>query len=419
MMKLIHIADLHLGQVLYQHYDRKREHDAFFAQLEELCRSERPDALLVSGDLFDIQQPSASVKEAFTGYFVSLCKACSDMKIVIIAGNHDSATRLQADSKIWRFANVHMVGIPPAVDLSSAEPGWEEEFIIRSAAGYIVAVPYVAGNRKETIQHLLDIVKAENVGNLPVVLMGHLAVTGSDTTGHNFEHGTLRTLPLEDMGSGYDYLALGHIHKPQTIGYPQDTMAKEVNYPSPVARYSGSALHVSCDEKYPHTISVVELDGHRGNVRISQQRIEELLHFYELPLDGGAYASADDAISDIARFVDGGKSGYIRIRMDYTAYLPADFNQRVYEILDGKEARVRYNPKIIWIGEPEHAEPQAEQMRFEIAELQQMTDPVEFIERTIDKYPALDIAEIRDVFEKVQRELALMAEDTKTKSRKN
>ena len=56
-MKIIHTADLHLGQVIYQNYDRSDEHRHFFRQLEQWCKEEQPDALLVSGDVFDIQQP--------------------------------------------------------------------------------------------------------------------------------------------------------------------------------------------------------------------------------------------------------------------------------------------------------------------------------------------------------------------------
>ena len=59
-MKIIHTADLHIGQIFYQNYDRSDEHQYFFRQLEEWCKTEKPDALLISGDIFDIQQPSAS-----------------------------------------------------------------------------------------------------------------------------------------------------------------------------------------------------------------------------------------------------------------------------------------------------------------------------------------------------------------------
>ena len=110
-MKILHTADLHLGQVIYQNYDRTDEHDCFFVQLEQWCRDERPDALIVSGDVFDIQQPSATTWKAFTSHFVRLHRSSPGMHIVIVAGNHDSASRLQPHDAVWQLADVHLVGI--------------------------------------------------------------------------------------------------------------------------------------------------------------------------------------------------------------------------------------------------------------------------------------------------------------------
>ena len=116
-MKIIHTADLHLGQILYQNYDRVDEHDHFFKQLEQWCLKELPDALVLSGDVFDIQQPSASVKKSFTDHFVRLHRICPQMKIIITAGNHDSASRIQADRAVWEIANAHLVGVSPSPEL--------------------------------------------------------------------------------------------------------------------------------------------------------------------------------------------------------------------------------------------------------------------------------------------------------------
>lgn len=279
-MKILHTADLHLGQVIYQNYERSDEHDHFFEQLKAWCQEYQPDALVVSGDIFDIQQPSANTRKAFNEYFVDIHSACPKMRIVITAGNHDSASRIQADSAIWTFANTTMVGTAPMIE---PKDKWEEQYVVRLESGYIIAMPYLTGERTEMLQLLLDFVAKENTENKPVVMMGHTAVTGLDIMGHNIEIGKLKTQDEEAFGKGYDYLALGHIHKPQTINHQQDAMTQTVSYPSPVIRYSGSALHVSCDEAYPHTVSLVEIDKHGGEVKIQQLRIDELRHFYVLP----------------------------------------------------------------------------------------------------------------------------------------
>lgn len=402
-MKIIHTADLHLGQVIYQNYDRADEHRHFFGQLEEWCRRERPDALLVSGDVFDIQQPSAATRKAFTDYFVALHRACPRMHIVITAGNHDSASRLQADSAVWQLANAHLVGVAPAANLEAE--GWEDRYIVRLDTGYVVALPYMAAERKDAVQALLDKVAAENAGQKPVVMMGHLAVAGMDATGHDFEIGKTRTAPASALGSGYDYLALGHIHKPQTLGHQDDCMKDSVAYPAGVMRYAGSALHVSCDEQYPHTVSLVEMGRHGGPVAIRQLRIDELRHFYTLPPDGGSYKEEGEALRGVDRFCQARGQGYIRLRMDYDAALSSNFSQMVYDTIAPYNDEIRYNPKIIWNGAPRRQADDEAKPTFEVAELQQMTDPVAFIERTIDQYPGLDIAMVRAAFEEVKAEM--------------
>ena len=407
-MKILHTADLHLGQIIYQNYERSDEHRHFFRQLSTWCREEKPDALLLSGDVFDIQQPSASTKKVFTDYFVSLHNECPGMTIVITAGNHDSASRLQADSAIWGCAGIHLVGVSPAID---AEGDWQEQYIVRLEQGYIVAMPFARGERREQLQSILDRIAAENSEGKPVVMMSHTAVTGLDITGHSFDIGTLETQDTSAFGSGYDYLALGHIHKPQTLGHSEDAMLDEVVYPSPVARYSGSPLHVSCDEKYPHTVSVVELDRRGGAVKIRQLRIDELRHFYELPLDGSSFADADQALAAIREFCNQHPSGYIRLRMDRKAPRPSDFTQQIYDILSATGDEVRYNPKIIETGDEENPSETAARPTFEVATLQQMLDPMRFVEQVIGQFPQLDLEEVREDFVAVREEILRMREE--------
>ncbi len=416
-MKILHTADLHLGQVIYQNYDRSDEHQHFFRQLEQWCKEEQPDALLVSGDVFDIQQPSATVKKTFTDYFVRLHQECPQMHIVITAGNHDSASRIQADSSVWELANAHLVGTPPAMDSLEQTDGWQRQYIIRLDSGYIIALPYMIGERRGVIQSILDKVAESNTLDLPVVMMAHQAVTGLDITGHGFDIGTLRTLDTDAMGSGFDYLALGHIHKPQTIGHQEDAMIEELSYRSPVIRYSGSALHVSCDETYPHTVSLVEIDRHQGEVQIRQLRIDELRHFYVLPLEGESFTSVDSALESMNEFVCKNDRGYIRFRFDVNTDLPSNFSQMVYDALQPYQEEWRYNPKILWTGVSGSNSPEKEKLVFKVAELQQMQDPMVFIERTKDQYPGLDLEDVRQAFEEVKTEMQLISEEKQEKSR--
>ena len=416
-MKILHTADLHLGQIIYQNYERIDEHDRFFAQLERWCQEEHPDALIVSGDIFDIQQPSATTWKAFTDHFVHLHQVSPDMHIVIVAGNHDSASRIQSNNAVWKLANVHLIGTPPPADFASSDE-WQERFVIKLANGYIVALPYMTGERTSMIQSLLDYVASDNTEQKPVIMTGHLAVTGSDMTGHDLDIGNVRTQAITSLGTGYDYLALGHIHKPQTIGHKTDCMKTDVTYMAPVIRYAGSALHVSCDEIYPHTVSAVDINRHNGNVRIQQLRIEELRHFYTLPSDDTSFTQTQDALEGIKEFARQGGKGYIRLQVDNTVSLPSDFNQMVYSIIEPYNGEVRYNPKIKWTGIDGNDQVETNKPKFEVAEIQQMTDPMCFIEKTWQQYPELDLDEVREAFTEIEAEMKRMEEEENNKSRK-
>lgn len=415
-MRILHTADLHLGQVLYQNYTREDEHDHFFRQLEDWCRAYNPDALLVSGDIFDIQQPGANTKRRFNEYFVSLHKAFPQMALVITAGNHDSASRIHADNAVWSLGNVKLVGLPPASDSLSHPEGWQRDYIVEMPQGYVVAMPFVTGNRKDIVQALLDYVAQRNNGQKPVVLMGHMAVSGSDFSGLGFDIGHLQTVPLTDLGSGFDYMALGHIHRPQTIGHPDEHQPLST-YPAGVVRYSGSPLHVSCDEKFPHSVSLVDIDRHGGTVSVTRLRVEQLRHFYELPPSGVA-VSAQQALDAIKQFALEKGSGYFRLTMDYHAAIPADFDQQIYRIIEPYGDEIRYNPKRIETNLPDQPDEEDTPV-FQVTELQQMTDPMEFIRQTQTHYPELDINDLALAFQEVETEIRRQSENLNTPSHEN
>ena len=415
-MRILHTADLHLGQVLYQNYTREDEHDHFFRQLEEWCRSYQPDALLVSGDIFDIQQPGATTKRRFNEYFVSLHNAFPQMAVVITAGNHDSASRIHADNVVWSLGNVKLVGLPPAADSLSRPDGWQQDYVVEIPQGYVIAMPFVTGTHKDIVQALLDYVAQRNIAQKPVVLMGHMAVSGSDFTGHGFDIGHLQTVAVSDLGTGFDYMALGHIHRPQTIGHA-DEHEPVSTYPAGVVRYSGSPLHVSCDEKFPHSVSLVDIDRHGGTVTVTKLRIDELRHFYELPHTGAA-ATADEALAAVKQFAEETGSGYFRLTIDYHASIPADFDQQIYRLIEPYGEEIRYNPKRIETNVPEKTD-QEDKPVFQVAELQQMTDPMEFIRQTQSHYPELDMDELAQAFQEVEAEVRRQSETPNTPAHEN
>ncbi|MDE6786333.1 MAG: exonuclease subunit SbcD, partial [Muribaculaceae bacterium] len=348
-MRILHTADLHFGQNIYQHYDRLDEHIHFFKQLHKWIENYSPDVMIISGDIYDVAQPAASVWTAFNAEIVKLRREFPSLFIVMVAGNHDSASRIESHSKVWDLAGITVVGTPPPL-LTTAPEGWEDRYVARTPSGFIITVPYISGERTDTMLHLQEYVKSLNEENLPVVMTGHLAAIGSDMEGHNPEIGNLRPVAIEKFGSAYDYLALGHIHKSQTLGHAAVYDEETHTYPSPVARYSGSVLHVSEDENYPHSVSLVDIKKHKGNVAIRQLKIEQLRHFVTLPVDSvEPFATAKEAISYLKKFIKTGDNVYIRFRISNNAVIPADFNSIVYEMIDKSGKDIRYNPRMIFV----------------------------------------------------------------------
>ena len=137
--------------------------------------------------------------------------------------------------------------------------------------------------------------------------------------------------------------------------------------------------------------------------------IEQRRHFYIIPReDRPAAKSAEEIYSCVTDFCKTQKSGYIRLRIDASAALPPDFTQKIYTILEATGNEVRYNPKIIFENLPE-IQDNTKTPKFEIAELQQMENPLDFIEKTMINYSELNFEDIKKDFEEVEQELMKMA----------
>ena len=252
-MKIIHTSDWHLGATLYGH-DRLDDHREMLRQLTETVASEQPDAMLVSGDIFDNSSPSAAAERLLDSALMELADAGKPgMKIILTSGNHDSPSRHTTHSAVYSRLGIHTIGSAGiTADTDIAEIA--DRFIIRvGEKGTVIAVPYI--NRRNMPEGLFDgltdIVSREISPTLPTVMMAHLPVSRSVTTGHSDADerfvGGCENVEIDSLGHGYDYLALGHIHCPQ-----------QWNTGNAIARYCGTPLPISFDESYPHSVTIVE-----------------------------------------------------------------------------------------------------------------------------------------------------------------
>lgn len=333
-MKIIHTSDWHLGHQLYG-YDRTEEQLSMLAQIRDITGRERPDALVIAGDIFHTPTPGAQVQRMYTDALLDIRNASPETVVVVTAGNHDSQSKIEVDRNLWQLAGVHVVGSIGRRDDGGAD--YSKHIIPIGDKGFVAAVPYVFEqnyppapgdeSRQRAFFHgLLEAVAARNAGRLPVVLTAHLAVAGCDMSGNKVNDdgvGTIEFTPLSDFGDGWDYLALGHIHRPQTLGGGDGRR---------VARYSGTPLAVRFEEAYRHSVSIVRLESGRKpeveTVEIHNPR--PLLTIPDHP------ATLDEALEALAR-VEG--KAYVRLSIKAGTVLPPDANERAVAATDGRECR--------------------------------------------------------------------------------
>lgn len=322
-MTILHTSDWHLGHQLYG-YDRTEEQASMLAQIERIVQARQPDALLVSGDVFDNAQPSAAAQRMFAESIVRMHTACPTMCIVVTAGNHDSGVRHEVFRTPWLALGVHVVGSVSKEDVA-------RHIVELSGRGYVIAVPYAYERSlpPSFFQQALDEVARRNSLGLPVVLMAHTTVGGCDFRGHERANATtvggIDALPLEQLGEGFDYLALGHIHHAQFV----QGGGRRV-------RYSGTPLAVSFDETFSHSVSLVDIARHGAAPQVEAIDIENPRPLVTLPTEGAAPLGVclqllADFPSDIP--------AYIRLNVAVDDFLPTEANAEAERFAKGKACR--------------------------------------------------------------------------------
>lgn len=322
-MKILHTSDWHLGHTLYN-YDRTEEQMVMLLQMVNIVKEEQPDVFLLCGDVYHTPQPSAAVQTMFTNALVQIRDANPGMTIVITAGNHDSGSKHDIFRTPWKALKVYTIG---CIDASQ-----KEELVVEvPGKGYIIAVPYVNERNmpKGFFQELLDIVEERNADNLPVVMMAHTTVRGCDFAGHDnaseYAVGGIDSYDLDEMGTGYDYLALGHIHHGQYIHSGKHNV-----------RYCGTPIPVSFDERYMHSVSIVEIAEHGEKPTIKEIEINPHRPLVTLPAEGVAtWEDAKTLLENYPNDID----AYIRLNVEVDDFLPVEANAEAQMICEEKKCK--------------------------------------------------------------------------------
>ena len=251
-MKFFHLSDLHIGLKLMNR-DLREEQIDILRQITDLAKAEKPDAVVIAGDIYDKAVPAAEAVEIFDGFMTELKKAVPKAEIMLISGNHDSGLRLNCFREILDEQKVHMIGLPPRTENEYIEKVTLTDefgtlnfyllpFVKPSMVKQIVGVDE-NGNNLSYDAALHRLIEREKVNTTERnVLVSHqfYLPVGGDAEKVDRMDSEIRTVGNIDAVSAdvlelFDYAALGHIHKPMKVG-------------SEAYRYCGTPLACSVSE---------------------------------------------------------------------------------------------------------------------------------------------------------------------------
>ena len=344
MLKIIHTADWHIGQHLFG-YDRKIEHICFFDWLKKIIKEQQVDILLVAGDVFDSSNPSAESQKIYYRFLQEITTNNPNIQIIIIAGNHDSAARLEAPSLLLKEMNIHVKGV--VCKKNDGETDHQNLLIPLIKDGetkaWCIAVPYLrqgdypdAESYAKGVKDMYDILYSKlqelDEFGLPVVTMGHLHTLGSEVSENNRPEraviGGLDCISSEVFDKkNIVYTALGHLHKAQRVSNSRS------------AYYSGSPLPMSFAEKnYKHGVNLIEIKNNKL-IEIERINFKHPIELISLPEEPKPLC---DVLVEIANLPDGEithGSPYLELKVLITEPEPSMRNQ-IEEALTGKAVRL-------------------------------------------------------------------------------
>lgn len=250
-MKLLHIADLHLGKRVME-YSMIEDARAVVGEIVEIAKAERVDGVLVAGDVYDRPVPPVEAVRLFSQFLTSLTQA--GIRVFIIAGNHDSPERLSFCDAILSDRGVHVApaccGAPTTVIL----PSKGERVAIHMVSHFRPASlrPFLEKTVETEAQAMSAVLsKVDFAAADRHILLAHAFVAGGEISDSEINPvGTVEQIPTQ-LFAGFDYVALGHLHGPQTI--------------VPGVRYAGSPLKYSFSEAaHRKSVTLVELQEKSG-----------------------------------------------------------------------------------------------------------------------------------------------------------
>ncbi len=344
-IRILHTADWHIGQ-LFHEYDRTYEHQQFLNWLVEILDKEKIDVLLISGDIFDLSNPSAASVKMFYSFLNNAVKANPDLQIVITAGNHDSAARLESPKPLLESSNIHIIGLVEKKEDGSID--YEKLILpLKDKAGAIkawcLAVPFLrmgdypvvtdaenlyAAGVAAFYAEAYNCARTKRQINEPIICMGHLHAHQTDMTDVDKAverpiMGGIECIGATAFHEDIRYVALGHIHKAQRIGGKEHI------------RYCGSPVPMSFSElNYKHQVIVFDLEGQVIN-NLQAKEVPIAVSLKKVPMVHSAIAEVLNALQLLpATGLETHLTPYLEVRV----------------LLEGPEPGLRYKIQTALIG---------------------------------------------------------------------
>ena len=340
-MRFFHLSDLHIGKQL-NHYNLKEDQIYILNQVVDKAKELRPDAIVIAGDIYDKSIPSAEAVTIFDDFLTNISDIKPSIPIFIISGNHDSAERLDFASTILGRHNVFIAGLPPR-----DKDDYLKKIVLNDEYGEVnfYLLPFL---KPGYVRHLFEdgeissyddavrkIIERENIDYTKRnILVAHQFFTFQNIKPETCDSevtlisvGGLDNVDVSAV-KDFDYVALGHIHGPQKIGYEH-------------IRYGGTLLKYSVSERnHNKSLTVVNVKNKGEGTEIEQLKLKPLR---DLRLEEGLLEEI------LARATDENKHDYISVILkdELEQYKPKEKLETVYtHILDIRVDNSRTRSKL-------------------------------------------------------------------------
>ena len=324
-VRFFHTSDWHLGQYFY-HHSRQYEHEQFLAWLLQQIEARQPHALLIAGDVFDVINPASHAQKQLYQFLADAHQRAPHMQTLMIAGNHDSGYRIEQVEPLLEKYQAKAVGVirrnaENQLDLNRLLiPIYDES---QQVVAWCLALPFLrpaeitglneqSQNSQAAIAHihqqLIALAKQTKTDDQALILMSHAHMQGGETSDSERpiivgNEEALSTALFDDV---IDYVALGHLHKPQKVQHSH-------------IRYSGSPIPLSFSEiNYKHQVVEVTIDPSKPD--------ESRVQFEVLPIPRSIQLhKIADELTDVFNALKALPSGEIE-QIDQRPYVDIEYH---------------------------------------------------------------------------------------------